>query len=47
MRRWEYNIEIDLQELGWGCGVKTGNHLTEDSSRWRSAMNMAVKLRFR
>jgi hypothetical protein len=32
-RRWEDNIEMDLQEVG--CGGMDGIELAQDSDRWR------------
>jgi hypothetical protein len=33
-RRWEDNITIDLQEVGWGRG--DWMELAQDSDRWRA-----------
>jgi hypothetical protein len=33
-RRWEENIEMDLQEVG--CGARTGIDLALDNNRWRA-----------
>jgi hypothetical protein len=33
-RRWEDNIKIDLQEVGWGRGVWM--ELAQDRDRWRA-----------
>jgi hypothetical protein len=32
-RRWEDNIKMDLQEVGWGCG--DWMERAKDSDRWR------------
>jgi hypothetical protein len=31
--RWEDNIEIDLEEVGWG--IMDWVHLAQDRDRWR------------
>ena len=36
-RRWEDNIKMDLQNVGW-CG-EHGQDLTEDRGRWRALVN--------
>jgi len=43
-RRWEDNIKMDLQEVGWGGGVDWIK-LTQDRDRWRALVNMIMKLR--
>ena len=40
-RRWEDNIKMNLQEVGW----KTGTDLAQDRDRWRIFVNSVVKLR--
>ena len=40
--RWEYNIKIDLQEVGRGCGDWMG--LAQDRERWRALMNAVMNL---
>ena len=41
-RRWEDNIKMDLQEVGWGLDWID---LTQDMDRWRAVVNAVVKLR--
>jgi hypothetical protein len=41
-RRWEENIILDLQEVGWGMDWIT---LDQDRDRWRSVVNAATNLR--
>jgi len=38
MRRWKDNIEMDLQEVGWGGG-KDWIDLAQDRDRWRAISN--------
>ena len=42
-RRWEDNIKMDLQELGWG-----GNwmELAQGRDRWRALVNTVMNFRF-
>jgi hypothetical protein len=40
-RRWEDNIKMDLQEVGWGMGWI---HLTRDRDRWRALVNAVMNL---
>ena len=42
-RRWEDNIEIDLQEVGWE-GMDW-IELAQDSYRWRALVNAVMNLR--
>ena len=39
-RRSEYNIKMDLQEVGIGCG--DWMELAEDRDRWRALVSMAM-----
>jgi hypothetical protein len=39
-RRWEYNIKIELVEIGFG-GVEW-IHLAQDRDRWRILVNKAI-----
>ena len=42
-RRWEDNINIDLQEVGGRCG--DWMELTQDRDRWRALVNKVMNLR--
>jgi hypothetical protein len=42
-RRWEDNIKMDLQEVGWG-GMDWIN-LAQDRDRWRVLVNAVMNLR--
>jgi hypothetical protein len=41
-RRWEDNIKMDLQEVGWGM---EWFQLTQDRDRWRDLVNAVMNLR--
>jgi len=43
MRRWEDNIEIDLQEVGYGGMDWTD--LAQDRDRWWALVNAVMNLR--
>ena len=43
-RRWEDNIEMDLQEVG--CGGMNWIELAQDRDRWRTTVNAVMNLRF-
>jgi hypothetical protein len=42
-RRWEDNIQMDLQELGWGCG--DWMELAQDRDRWRALVSAVRNFR--
>jgi hypothetical protein len=42
-RRWEDNIEMDIQEVG--CGGMDWIELAQDRDRWRAILNVIMKLR--
>ena len=42
-RRWEDNVKMDLQEMGWG-GMDWID-LAEDRNRWWTLVNAVMKLR--
>jgi len=42
-RRWEDNINMDLQEVGGGCG--DWMELAQDRDRWRALVSTVMKLR--
>jgi hypothetical protein len=42
-RRWEDNIKMNLQEVGWG-GMDLID-LAHDSDRWRALVNVKMNLR--
>ena len=42
-RRWEDNIEMDLQDVG--CGGMDWIELAQDRASWRTLVNAAVSLR--
>jgi hypothetical protein len=41
-RKWEDNIKIDLQELGWD---RHWIDLAQDRDRWRAVVNAVLNLR--
>jgi hypothetical protein len=41
--RWEDNIMMDLQEVGWGCEDWIG--LAQDRDRWRALVSAVMNLR--
>jgi hypothetical protein len=42
-RRWEDNIKMDIQEVGWG-GMNW-IELAQDRDRWRALVNAVMNLR--
>jgi hypothetical protein len=42
-RRWEDNIKMDLQEMGWG-GMDWID-MAQDRNRWRALVNAVMNLR--
>jgi hypothetical protein len=42
-RRWEDNITIDFQEVGWGMDWI---ELAQDRDRWRAVVNAVMNLLF-
>jgi hypothetical protein len=42
-RRWEDNIKMDLQEVGWSCG--DWMELAQDRDRWPALVNTVRNLR--
>jgi len=40
-RRWEFNIKMELQELG--CGGMDWIDLAQDRDRWRTPVNVVMK----
>jgi hypothetical protein len=41
-RRWEDNIKMDLQEVGWGTD---SIELPQDRDRWRALVNAVMNVR--
>jgi hypothetical protein len=41
-RRWEDNIKMDLQDVGWGMDLI---ELAQDRDRWRALVNAVMNLR--
>ena len=42
-RRWEDNIQMDLQEVGGGCG--DWMELAQDRERWRALVSTVMNFR--
>ena len=43
-RRWEYNIKMDLEEVGKGCG--DWMEVAYDRNSWRALVNTVMNFRF-
>jgi hypothetical protein len=43
-RRWEDNIKMDLQAVGWG-GDMDWIHMAQDRDRWRALVSAVMNLR--
>jgi hypothetical protein len=41
-RRWEDNIKLDLQEIGWGMDWI---ELAQDRDRWQALVNVVMNFR--
>jgi len=41
--RWEGDIKVDLQEVGWGGGM-VWSVLAQDRDRWRVVVNAVMNL---
>jgi hypothetical protein len=42
-RRWEDNIKMELQEVGWGC--MEWIDLAQDREKWLALLNALISLR--
>jgi hypothetical protein len=42
--RWEDNIKMNLQEMGYGC--MDWIELAQDRNRWRALVNAVMNLQF-
>jgi hypothetical protein len=42
MRRWEDNIKMEVEEIGYKCVPWT--HMTHDMVQWRAFMNTVMNL---
>ena len=38
--RWEDNIKIDIQEMGWGVGDMDWISLVQERDRWQALVNV-------
>jgi len=41
--RWEFNVRIDLREIGWE--VVDWIHVAQDRDRWRALVNTVMNFR--
>ena len=41
-RRWEHNIKMDIQDVGWGMNWID---LIQDKGRWQAFVNSVMNLR--
>jgi len=44
-RRWEANIQMDLQDVGWRGGDMDRIALTQYRERWRALVNAVMNIR--
>jgi hypothetical protein len=44
-RRWEDNMKMELQEVGWGGGGMDWIDMAQDRDRWRAVVNAVMNLR--
>jgi hypothetical protein len=44
-RRWEDDIKMDLQEVGWGGGGMDWIDMAQDRDRWQALVNAVMNLR--
>jgi hypothetical protein len=43
--RWDHNIKMDLQEVGWGGGgAMDWIDLAQDKDRWQASVNVVMNL---
>jgi hypothetical protein len=42
-RRWEGNIKMNLEEVGWGS--RDCNDMAQDTDSWRTLVNAVMNLR--
>ena len=44
--RWEDNIKMEHQEVGWGGGAMDWTDLAQERDRWRAFVSRVMNLRF-